>query len=55
MLFGENEYKSNTFIADSRKKLINRCIKTDFNIVRKIGEVLIEFDYFCRWEANLIT
>ena len=31
MLFGRNEYKSNTFIADM-KKVNPRCIKTDFNI-----------------------
>jgi len=41
MLFGGNEYKSNTFIADT-KKINPRCIKTDFIIARKIGEVLIE-------------
>ena len=32
------------------KKVNLRCIKKDFNIARKIGEVLLEYDY-CRWEA----
>ena len=41
------KYKSNTFTADT-KKVNPRCIKTNFNISRKIGEVLIESDYFCR-------
>jgi len=41
------KYKSNTFTADT-KKVNPRCIKTNFNIFRKIGEVLIESDYFCR-------
>jgi len=30
MLFGGDEYKSNTFTADT-KKINPRCIKTDFN------------------------
>jgi len=44
MLFGRNEYKLNTFTADT-KKVNHRCIKTYFNIARKIGEVLIESDF----------
>ena len=38
MLFDGNEYKLNTFTTDT-KKINPRCIKTDFNIAHKIGEI----------------
>jgi len=42
MLLGGDEYKSNTFTADT-KKINPRCIKTDFNRSKKFWLNLITF------------